>query len=41
MLRVTNLSKKDPIVVDGEHEPIISIELWDAVQKFCKNRGVK
>jgi site-specific DNA recombinase len=29
-----------PIVVDGEHEPIISPELWDAVQKFYKKKAV-
>lgn len=33
-------TNKDPIVVDCEHEPIISLELWDAVQKFYKKKAV-
>lgn len=33
-------TNKDPIVVDGEQEPIISQELWDAVQKFYKKKAV-
>ncbi|WP_410770162.1 recombinase family protein [Fontibacillus sp. BL9] len=33
-------TNKDPIVVDSEHEPIISTELWEAVQKFYKKKAV-
>ncbi len=30
-----------PIIVDGEHSPIIDIELWDKVQKIYKERSHK
>ncbi|WP_368658239.1 recombinase family protein [Metabacillus halosaccharovorans] len=32
---------KNPIVVDGEHEAIISIELWEKVQKLYSQRSNK
>lgn len=39
--RGRNLKPRDEwIIVDGEHEPIIDIELWDAVQEKLKSTSV-
>ncbi|WP_353050264.1 recombinase family protein [Bacillus sp. ISL-47] len=32
---------KNPIIVDGEHKPIIPIELWERVQKLYSERSNK
>ncbi|TCP52557.1 site-specific DNA recombinase [Tumebacillus sp. BK434] len=31
----------DPIIVDGQHEPIISEELWEQVKKLIQSKGGK
>lgn len=32
---------KEPIIVDGEHEPIISMELWNKVQELYHKKSCK
>ena len=36
-----NLDNESIIVVDGNHEPLISIELWDKVQKMLAEQKLK